>query len=341
MTPARVSFAARETGYERPVLVSSETPASRVPYGGLYASRGNSDRAVAASRRVSLELEQRSNFAFTKRVMSGRARFRAKLEIPTYAACIVIAVTLASCASVGSTPSQTAALSPAPANSISEVIDRMQAIDAALPENDGLKWFNYLYLRTTEAVYAKSIAQEGFTDAAWIERLDVVFANLYFDAVRDADAPELATPAWRPLLRDRTRRRVARVQFALAGMNAHIDRDLVFALLEIYHQDGTAPNRESAHYADFIRIDKILKDVQRQNEAILLVGTPLENGRHFAPLENLVGTFSVKDTRHGAWDNSQIFWRWRDRPETLKESLSSLDRATEAGSSALLAPVLP
>src|ERR1022692_1087994 len=125
MTPARVSFAARETGYEAG-LVSSETPASRVPYGGPYASRRNSDRAVAAPRRVSLELEQRSNFAFTKRVMSGRARFRAKLEIPTYAACIVIAVTLASCASVGSTPSQTAALSPAPANSISEVIDRMQ-----------------------------------------------------------------------------------------------------------------------------------------------------------------------------------------------------------------------
>ena len=67
----------------------------------------------------------------------------------------------------------------------------------------------------------------------------------------------------------------------------------------------------------------------------------IDGARHFAPLENLVGTFSVKDTRHGAWDNSQIFWRWRDRPETLKESLSSLDRATEAGSSALLVLVLP
>ncbi|HXN86418.1 MAG TPA: DUF5995 family protein [Candidatus Binataceae bacterium] len=270
-----------------------------------------------------------------------RVYFRAKLKIPIHFALVVIAAALASCASIGGPLTQSAALSPAPANSITDVIDRLQALDAAMPDGDGLKWFNYLYLVTTKAVYATSIAQDGFVDPVWISRLDVLFANMYFDAVRDADAPELAPPAWRPLLRDRMRPRIARLQFALAGMNAHIDRDLVFALLEIYHQDGAAPNRESAHYADFIRIDTILKDVQRQNQAILVVGTPLENGRHFAPLENLVGTFSVKDTRHAAWDNSQIFWRWRDRPETLKESLSSLDRATEAGSSALLAPVLP
>ena len=274
--------------------------------------------------------------------MSVRACFKVKREIPICAACLAIALAFASCASVGGpSSSYQAALSPAPAHSILEVIDRMQAIDAALSDDDGLKWFNYLYLSTTKAVYAKSTAPDGFADPVWMDRLDVIFANLYFDAVRNADAPELAAPAWRPLLRDRMRSRVARVQFALAGMNAHIDRDLVFALLEIYHQDGSAPDRESAHHADFIRIDQILKDVQLQTQPILLVGTPLEHGRHFAPLENLTARFSAKDTRHAAWDNSQIFWRWRDRPEALKESLSSLDRATEAGSSALLVPVLP
>ena len=217
----------------------------------------------------------------------------------------------------------------------------MEAIDAALPEDDGLKWFNYLYLNTTKGVYAKTLAQNGFSDPVWMGRLDVVFANLYFDAVRDADNPESAPPAWRPLLRDRMRPRVARVQFALAGMNAHIDRDLVAALIEIYNQDGSAPNRESAHYADFVLIDKIIKDVEAKVEPTLLVGTPLEKGGHFLPLENLIASWSVKDVRHLAWDNSQIFWRVRDRPESLKGSFDALDRTSEAGSSALLVPVLP
>ena len=254
---------------------------------------------------------------------------------------IMIAVALASCVSVGGSPSQNPALSPAPANSILDVIERLQAIDAALSEEDGLKWFNYLYLGTTEAVYAKSVARDGFVDPAWISRLDVVFANLYFDAVRDGRNPDLAPAAWRPLLRARMRPRIARLQFALAGMNAHIDRDLVFALLEVYRQDGAAPNRESAHHADFLRIDKILEDVEKQREPILLVGTPLEKGGHFALLENLIATWSVKDIRHTAWDNSQVFWRLRRKPEIQRDSLSSLDRATELTSSALLAPVLP
>jgi hypothetical protein len=137
------------------------------------------------------------------------------------------------------------------------------------------------------------------------------------------------------------RPRIVRLQFALAGMNAHINRDLVSALLEVYRQDGAAPNRDSAHYADFILINTILKEVEKQREPILLVGTPLEKGGHFAPLENLIATWSVKDIRHTAWDNSQVFWRLRNKPEIQKDSLSSLDRATELTSSALLAPVLP
>ena len=39
-----------------------------------------------------------------------------------------------------------------PAVTIADVIACMQAIDALLPANDGLKWFNRLYLMVTEQV---------------------------------------------------------------------------------------------------------------------------------------------------------------------------------------------
>src|SRR5688572_6621505 len=113
-----------------------------------------------------------------------------------------------------------------PAQSIEAAVAVMTAIDRTLPDADGLKWFNRLYLRVTERVLA-GVTTNTFTDPAFMAALDVVFANLYFAAIAGADrGAEQAPPAWRPLLRARVDRRLVRLQFALAGMNAHINRDL-------------------------------------------------------------------------------------------------------------------
>lgn len=47
---------------------------------------------------------------------------------------------------------QLIAIAATPVNSIADVIAAFSAIDAALPESDGLKWFNWLYLTVTKAV---------------------------------------------------------------------------------------------------------------------------------------------------------------------------------------------
>ena len=65
-------------------------------------------------------------------------------------------------------------------DTIADVVAAMRAIDAALPANDGVKWFNYLYLRVTEAVQADV---DGWQDRPFLQRFDVVFAKLYFDAL--------------------------------------------------------------------------------------------------------------------------------------------------------------
>ena len=48
--------------------------------------------------------------------------------------------------------------------------------------NDGLKWFNWLYMTVTEAIENK-VAGGGFNDPAWLSELDVLFARLYFEAI--------------------------------------------------------------------------------------------------------------------------------------------------------------
>ena len=50
-----------------------------------------------------------------------------------------------------------------PANTIADVIAALEAIDGLLPDTDGLKWFNWLYLSVTQAVEAR-VVSGGFTD---------------------------------------------------------------------------------------------------------------------------------------------------------------------------------
>jgi len=72
-------------------------------------------------------------------------------------------------------------LARCPVSSIADAIQVMIDIDLVLADNDGLKWFNRLYLETTRAVEAE-VLNGSFHDTAWLSQLDVLFANLYFEA---------------------------------------------------------------------------------------------------------------------------------------------------------------
>src|SRR5947209_5565592 len=114
------------------------------------------------------------------------------------------------------------ALKNAPAHDIPTVLSIMTAVEKALDDGDGVVWFTRLYRRVTERVAAE-LQQGNFEDGAFIDRLDVVFANYCFDALRKyIDGPDGAPSAWRPLFDANDQKRLARLQFALAGMNAHI-----------------------------------------------------------------------------------------------------------------------
>jgi uncharacterized protein DUF5995 len=137
------------------------------------------------------------------------------------------------------------ALRATPVSSIDGVLSVMTAIDSALPDTDGLKWFNRLYLQVTRSV-RQAVGGTAFRDARFMTQLDVVFANLYFAAVAAGEGdPDRAPSAWRPLLRARTTPRIARLQFALAGMNAHINRDLPLGLVQVFEALGGDPTTDT------------------------------------------------------------------------------------------------
>ena len=137
---------------------------------------------------------------------------------------------------------QLAAAVAAQPESIADVIRTMQAIDALCVEGDGLKWFNGLYLQVTDAVNAR-VAAGGFADPAWLAELDVQFAGLYFGALRTnlSPRPQQRRDAGAYSSTGATNLTIARIQFALAGVNAHINHDLPIALAATSVAAGLLP----------------------------------------------------------------------------------------------------
>jgi len=63
-----------------------------------------------------------------------------------------------------------------PSITIADVLTLMQRVDNLLPNSDGLKWFNLLYMRVTQQVDGNP-PPGGWEGSAWLRRLDVVFAQ--------------------------------------------------------------------------------------------------------------------------------------------------------------------
>ena len=98
--------------------------------------------------------------------------------------------------------------------SVADALQTMAAIDTACVDGDGLKWFNWLYRRVTQAVEAR-IAAGGFADSAWLAELDVQFARLYFGALASALRGQTCAGCWQALFERRNQAAITRIQFAL------------------------------------------------------------------------------------------------------------------------------
>ena len=172
------------------------------------------------------------------------------------------------------------AATPASPQSIDDVLAGMRAMDALFIEGDGLFWFHHLYLQVTEAVAAR-VAGGGFTNSAWLADLDVQFAGLYFDALRRQLSGAAAPGCWRALFDHRADAAVARIQFALGGVNAHINHDLPFAIVATCRRAGSAPLHGSAEYRDYTAVNSTLDsliDTAKKELMVRLLGDPAAVG---------------------------------------------------------------
>jgi Family of unknown function (DUF5995) len=221
---------------------------------------------------------------------------------------------------------------------IDDAIAAMRAIDGALADDDGVKWFNVLYLTVTEAIRADAARWE---DWAFLERFDVAFARLYFDALLAGDRnPPLAPPAWRPLFAGRHDARLARIQFALAGMNAHINRDLPVALQRMAASEGDYPSRDGARYRDFVRVNDLLERTEAAMRPVLATGLVGHVDVALGDVDNVVAIWKVRKARDAAWTHGEVYWHLRSMPLLQREYLERLDLMVAFAGRGLLVPRL-
>ena len=229
-------------------------------------------------------------------------------------------------------------LATAPVTSIDGALAIMTAIDERLPDADGLKWFNRLYLRVTENVRA-AVSGPSFGDPAFMSALDVVFANLYFAAIARADAEIASAPgAWRPLLACRTNHGIARLQFALAGMNAHINRDLPVGIVRVFESLGGNPTTADKRRRDFDSVNDLLERVEAEVKGEFsrgLIGTvDILAGR----LDDVAAMWKVRVARAAAWTNAEVLWTLKPLPPLRDNFLERLDGITGFAGRGLLIP---
>ena len=215
------------------------------------------------------------------------------------------------------------------ATTIAEVVSRMRELGAGLPPGDGVACFNRLYLAVTEEVETR---RSGFSSPEFLTLLDVRFANLFFDAL--AEPPR----AWAPLFEARGRPGIAPIQFALAGMNAHINRDLPVALVETCRELGLELRRDGSERADFLAVNAVLVEVEARVKRELVTG-PLELADvALRDLDDVLAMWNVARARDAAWTNAETLWALRDSRELSAAFLLGLDRMVGFAGRGLLRP---
>ncbi len=187
-----------------------------------------------------------------------------------------------------------------PSESIDDVIDELaRVLKTARAEKSRLGYFPALYRKITIAV-KEGIRNGIFEDADRLERLDVVFANRYLEALSQHRGGELPTASWLVAFDTARKRMPIVLQHLLLGMNAHINLDLGIASAEV------APGQELPGLRnDFEKINEVLAaQVEGVKEDLATVWPKLRL-LYAGPGEDRIINFSIRKARDHSWGLAQ------------------------------------
>lgn len=129
-----------------------------------------------------------------------------------------------------------------------KAIEVLENLDRKLAEVglNNVRIFNKTYL-----VISKNLEKETdlFKDKKTLERLDVHFANAYFNALNKYRSGKVTSPAWEIFFDFCVKNKSSNIFYLWLGANAHINNDLPFSLKQIVSNE---------FYHDYKRVQSII-----------------------------------------------------------------------------------
>jgi len=223
-----------------------------------------------------------------------------------------------------------------PLDSIDEILSALNTIiDDARANASRVGYFAALYRRVTQSV-KNGIAAGQFQDGPLLERLDIMFANRYLDAVAAFQAGRQPTRSWAVALEATRDRFPLILQHLLVGINAHINLDLGIATAAVAPGDQL-PGIQT----DFDQINSLLAS---------LVGTVEQEIGELSPAVHLLEeldlrtetniiNFDLQKARDLAWHTAQQLAI--TPPDQLTAAIELLDFGVAAFGQLLIHPPAP
>jgi hypothetical protein len=192
--------------------------------------------------------------------------------------------------------------------SIETVIGRMEDLGRRVQgSGDDRQHFHSVYLRTTRAV-AEELRRGTFSDPEWVERWDVVFADLYLDALEDSLDGRTPSRPWAVAFdaAERQATSMPPLRHVLLGMNAHINYDLPQALIAVISpEEFRRPEVLERRERDHLAIDTVLlARVGSEDQELAALGPRSLLDRILAPLNRLGTKRFLTEARRKVWHNA-------------------------------------
>jgi hypothetical protein len=218
--------------------------------------------------------------------------------------------------------------------------DIQARLDAA---GDARRHWHGVYRRGTVAV-RDEIERGGFADPVWLERWDLVFADIYLEAMERWDAGESPTAPWRVAFEAARDDRLPPLRHVLLGLNAHVNFDLPQALIGVISDAEFAdPAVMARRYTDHKHVDDVLvARVGNEDREIAAAEAPGQRSlvdRALQPLNRAGSRRFLKEARAKVFKNARaLSAARREGPDALDARLAQLEALCAARVADLRAP---
>lgn len=187
------------------------------------------------------------------------------------------------------------------AKTIDEVITILnQIVDECKTQNNPLGYFAILYRQVTINV-RDGILNNHFENNPRMEKLDVYFANRYFEAYFDHKKQKNISKSWNIAFISAQKQHIV-MQYLLQGINAHINLDLGIATTKTIEDNNLEGIKK-----DFYAINTLLS--QMVDEVKQKIGGISPMFKLLMPLakkwDDKIVQFSIEVARDGAWEFAQ------------------------------------